>query len=140
MRVVADTNTVVSAFLWGGMPRALFTAARNQKITLLTSHVLIAELEEIITRDKFSKRLALVRTSIEEIMGDYIALAQIVHPKTVPQIIMSDPDDDHVLACALVAQADLIVSGDTDLLTLQEYQGIRIIDATTAMALIEQRR
>ena len=140
MRVVADTNTVVSAFLWGGMPRALFTAARNQKITLLTSHVLIAELEEIITRDKFSKRLALVETSIEEIMGDYIALAQLVHPKTVPQVIMSDPDDDHVLACALAAQADLIVSGDTDLLTLQEYQGIRIMDATTAMALIEQRR
>ena len=140
MRAVADTNTVVSAFLWGGMPRALFTAARNQKITLLTSHVLIAELEEIITRAKFAKRLTLVRTSFEEIMGDYITLAQLVHPKTVPQIIMSDPDDDHVLACALVAQADLIVSGDTDLLTLQEYQGIRIMDATTAMALIEQRR
>jgi len=140
MRVVADTNTVVSAFLWGGMPRALFAAARDQKITLLTSHVLIAELEEIITRAKFAKRLTLVRTSIEEIMGDYITLAQLVHPKTVPQVIMSDPDDDHVLACALAAQADLIVSGDTDLLTLQDYQGIRIVDATTAMALIEQQR
>lgn len=140
MRVVADTNTVVSAFLWGGMLRALFAAARDQKITLLTSHVLIAELEEIITRAKFAKRLTLVRTSFEEIMGDYITLAQLVHPKTVPQVIMSDPDDDHVLACALAAQADLIVSGDTDLLTLQDYQGIRIVDATTAVALIEQQR
>ena len=44
------------------------------------------------------------------------------------------PDDDHVLACALAAQADLIVSGDSDLLNLKRYQGIEIVTAAAALA------
>ncbi len=49
-----------------------------------------------------------------------------------------DPDDDHVLACALAAQADLIVSGDRDLLTLREYQGMPILSTADAMARIAE--
>lgn len=54
-----------------------------------------------------------------------------------PQVIARDPDDDHVLACALAAQADLIVSGDRDLLDLGEYQGIRIVKLARAVQLME---
>jgi predicted nucleic acid-binding protein len=52
--------------------------------------------------------------------------------------VCRDPDDDHVLACALAAQADLIVSGDADLLNLREYQSIRIVAAAEALRLIER--
>ncbi len=70
-------------------------------------------------------------------VSDYIALVRIVYPVKTPQVIARDPDDDHVLACALAAQADLIVSGDRDLLDLGEYQGIRIVKLARAVQLME---
>jgi len=51
MRIVVDTNVAVSALLWGGPPRAVLTAAREQRITLYTSALLIAELEDVLSRD-----------------------------------------------------------------------------------------
>jgi predicted nucleic acid-binding protein len=57
---------------------------------------------------------------------------------SIHQPVSRDPDDDHVLACALAAQADLIVSGDRDLLTLREYQGMPILSTAGAMARIAE--
>ena len=59
-------------------------------------------------------------------------------PTSVPRVIANDADDDHVLACALAANADLIVSGDKHLLSLGgEYQGIRIITPAEAIQVVE---
>jgi len=136
MHIVADTNVVVSAFLWGGSPRALLTTAHDQTITLWTSPALIAELEEILTRAKLAHRLIQVGSSVEEILGDYLALTELVRPSSTPSVIARDPDDDHVLACAVAARADLIVSGDAHLLELERYQNIRIVTPTAALTLI----
>ena len=58
MRAVADTNTVVSALLWGGAPAEILIAARQRRLALFTSAVLIAELEEVLVRDKFAERIS----------------------------------------------------------------------------------
>lgn len=71
--------------------------------------------------------------SAAELVQDYTRLAQIVEPQPLPAPASRDPDDDHVLACALAAKGEIIVSGDKDLLDLREYQGIPIL--TTADAL-----
>ena len=55
---------------------------------------------------------------------------------TIEGTVSADPDDDHVIACALSAQADVIVSGDAHLLDLKSYQRIRIVTATAVLALI----
>jgi uncharacterized protein len=58
-------------------------------------------------------------------------------PNDVPRIVADDADDDHVLACALTAQADLIVSGDKHLLKLGgQYQGIAIVTPAQAVQLV----
>ena len=67
MRVVADTNTVLSAFLWGGLPAEILTAARTQRITLYTSAALVAELEDVLSRDKFAVRLTHVGSTVSRI-------------------------------------------------------------------------
>lgn len=139
MRVVVDTNIVVSAFLWGGNPCAILDAARREDITLFTSAALIAELEDVLSREKFAKRIAQVGSSVAEMLSDYLTLAHLVLPTSHPSIVR-DPDDDHVLACALAAQAQIIVSRDNDLLTLASYQGIPIIKATDALQRIEEVR
>ena len=133
MRIVADTNTVLSGLLWQGPPRRLMDLARQRVFTPCTSATLLAEFAEVIARDKFAQRVLAAGLSAAELVQDYTRLAQIVEPQPLPAPVTRDPDDDHVLACALAAQANLIVSGDKDLLDLREYQGIPIL--TTADAL-----
>lgn len=132
MRVVADTNTVVSAFLWGGPPAAVLTAAREGRITLFTSPALLAELEDVLLRDKFVERIRRAGSSVAQILTGYRALATVVRPATIAPTAR-DPDDDHVLACAITAQAQLIVSRDNDLLDLCQHQGILILASADAL-------
>lgn len=132
MRVVADTNIVVSAFLWGGIPREILNAARRRAILLYTSAALIAELEDVLGREKFAKRMTRVGSSVTEMVGDYLALAHMVVPTHRPRVVR-DPDDDHVIAAALAAQANIIVSRDADLLSLNSYQGILMFSAAETL-------
>jgi putative PIN family toxin of toxin-antitoxin system len=83
VRVVADTNTVVSAFLWGGSPAAVLAAARAGRITLCTSAALLAELEEVLGRAKFAARIAHVGSTIPELLAGYRALAIVVRPAEI---------------------------------------------------------
>lgn len=69
MRAVADTNVVVSAFLWGGVPKQLLSAARSQRLDLNTSAALIAELEEILARAKFEQRLGRAGSSVKQVLS-----------------------------------------------------------------------
>jgi uncharacterized protein len=139
VRVVADTNTVVSAFLWGGAPADILTAAREQRLTLFTSAALIAELEDVLAREKFAERIAQVGSNITDLLAGYRALAQLVRT-TAMAPVSRDPDDDQVLACALAADAGLIVTRDQDLRTLDPFRTIRILPAREALALIAQPR
>jgi putative PIN family toxin of toxin-antitoxin system len=77
VRVVADTNTVVSAFLWGGAPAEVLTAAREQRLTLFTSATLIAELEDVLAHEKFAARISQVGSTITEMIAGYRALAHL---------------------------------------------------------------
>lgn len=139
MRVVADTNTVVSAFLWGGAPADVLTAAREQRLTLFTSAALIAELEDVLARAKFAARIAHVGSNVADLLAGYRALAQLVRAAEITPV-SRDPDDDQVLACALAADAGLIVTRDQDLRTLDPFRTIRILPAREALALIAQPR
>ncbi len=140
MRIVADTNTVLSGLLWGGPPRQLIDMARAHSVSLYTSLVLLAELAEVIARDKFAHRLHLAGVSAAEHVQDYGRLAYVVEPQPLSGPVSRDPDDDHVLACALAARADLIVTRDLDLLDLKVYQNIPILAAADALRRMESQR
>jgi predicted nucleic acid-binding protein len=64
--------------------------------------------------------------SIDQLVERYALLTTVVHPATIEPTVLDDPDDDQVLACALAAKAEIIVSGDRHLLDLKEYRGVRI--------------
>jgi len=139
VRIVADTNTIVSGLLWSGPPQELINAARAKRITLYSSVALTAEFAEVIGREQFAKRLRAARLSAAELVSDYARLAKFVIPADINPTVAGDADDDQVLACALAASADAIVSGDKHLRNLKTYQNIPVINAVEALARLSQR-
>ena len=134
MRVVLDTNIVVSALVWGGTPDQLIQAAIDGEIDLLTSPALMDELRDVLARPHVVTRLEQNRSTVAQAIALYERLALQVSPPATPRIVVDDVDDDHVLACALAAGADLIVSGDKKhLLPLGSYQAIPIVTAAEAL-------
>lgn len=127
MRVVLDTNVVVSALLWAGTPERLIEAAGEGKLELLTSPALIAELSGILNRSKFARKLREKNLSAAEIVSRYRELAESVEAAPIEEDRLRDPDDASVLACALAARADAVVTGDADLHALGSYNGISIL-------------
>src|SRR5690606_38409913 len=93
----------------------------------------LAELRDVLRRDKFENALAARGLSATEIFEGYAALATVAMPAVIPPTVMDDLDDDAVLACAIAAQADYIVSGDPHLLKLQEFRAIPIITPVQAV-------
>ena len=138
MRLVLDTNVVASGLLWNGAPALLLDAARAGELELFTSTPLLAELAGILTRAKFAKALAATGLPREELVLGYAELATIVVPAVIPLTIADDPSDDQILACAVAASADLIVSGDKHLHGLDgQYNGIRIVRPADAVRIVE---
>lgn len=120
MRVLFDTNVVVSAILFGGVPRQLLEAALAGEIDLITSQPLLAELETVLTR-KFefpSSMTASIRAELE-------ALSEVVEPIQVKRITRTKADDV-VLATAVAGVAEVLVTGDKELQGMGGYEGIPI--------------
>lgn len=139
MRLVLDTNVVFSALLWRGTPYRLLEAIKRKSgIQLYSSAVLLEELEEVLTRPPASKRLGAIDKNARAVLADYAAAIELVSPAHTPRVVLNDPDDDHVIAAALSARADLIVSGDADLITLNSYKGIVIVNAAEAIERISR--
>lgn len=139
VRIVLDTNTVISALLWRGTPHKFINTARTQPIVFFTSPILLAELADILSRNKLASAVSASSLSPDQLMQHYLRLVTVIHPEPIPPTVLRDPDDDHVLACAITAKANLIVSGDHDLLDLKEYQTIRIVTATQALQIVTER-
>ena len=114
----------------------MIDAAQADEVELCTSRILLVELARILQRAKFSKAISASGSSADELVMGYVELATLVTPAPIQPVVLRDPDDDHVLACALAAQADLIVSGDKDLLVLKQFRGMRIVTAAQAVKII----
>jgi putative PIN family toxin of toxin-antitoxin system len=101
---------------------------------LCASAPVMAEFEEVIQREKFRKRLEQMGRSAQEIISRFRATALIVEGPAIPvPSTLRDRDDIHVLACALGACADAIVTGDKDLLSMETFKGIPILTARQAL-------
>ena len=134
MRAVIDTNVLVSALLWNGPPHALMANVREGLLEIAISPVLLAELSTVIGRSKFNAILVRAESTREQILTEIRNLAEVIEPPPFPQPVCRDPDDDAVLALAIAAQVDWIISGDDDLLSLRSYAGIAIISPVEALA------
>ena len=118
----------------------MLDAAREGALQLYTSASLLAEIDEVLQRPKFAQRLSLAGVSLRTLVLGYAALASLIEPAAIAPVITVDPDDDAVLACAVAARAEAIVSGDSYLLDLEKYEGIPILTAAQLLARLKSER
>lgn len=131
MRVVLDTNIWVSAWLWRGIPGNFIRLARKQDIIICISEPLLTELENTLSYQKLQNKILTISLTKEQLLIGTREISS-VYPITalnVPQL--RDPDDNIILATAIASNAEAIITGDQDLLTLVKYQNIPIMTANT---------
>jgi uncharacterized protein len=127
VRVVADTNVLVSGLLWPGLPAHFLDAALRREFHLLTSEKLLAELEDVLSRAHLEPRLRVRGRTVAEVMIKQRVLATLVAPAEIaPPAQLRDLKNLPGLRCAVGGQAQTIVTGDKDLLVLGEFQAVVI--------------
>lgn len=120
---VLDTNVLVSGILFGGKPREVLRLAIAGAIAAYLSPSMLRELREVLARPKFGLPSEVAFTIVEQLK---LSL-KMAYPQEVVPVIAADPDDDAVIACAVAAQADFIITGDPHLLDLGTYRQIEIL-------------
>jgi len=123
MRVVVDTNVLVSGVFFSGIPRRILEAWRDRRI------VIVASLEILEEYRRVGERLGaqFEGVSLEPFFTLLATNALIVQPRQLPEAIVSDPADDKFFACALAADCRVIVSGDKRVLAASGYGGVEVL-------------
>lgn len=124
MRIVVDTNVLISGIFFGGFPRRILTSIINKQLTACATTEIINEYEEIVEEMIDRKQGHLNRT----ILAPLIQTMEIIEPVSHIEVCR-DPDDDKFLECAKDSHALYVVSGDKDLLFIEKYENIQIVTA-----------
>ncbi len=124
MRAVLDTNVVMSAIFFGGMPLKIVRAAFSKRVRLVASRAIVSEYHEVAERlheqfpsVNYRRPLSILESKLT-----------LVRPVALDETVCRDPDDDAVIACALGGKAKVICSGDGDLLALDGFRGLEIMN------------
>lgn len=136
MKLLLDTNVLVSALVWGGTPYSLLKQGSVPPHQIYTSPELLDELRQTLAYPKLTLQMNKRGLSAIELFDQLSLIVYSLRSQALLQPVCRDPDDDAVLACAKTAQVNLIVSGDQDLLVLKQFEGIPIVTAAQALALL----
>ena len=132
LKITVDTNTLISATITNGNEFELLRLARLGRIKLILSPQILKEFKEVISRPKFGFSQEQINNALKQIIN----VSSIVMPSIKVNIIKDDPEDNKILECAVSGKVDYIVSGDSHLLKLGEYESIKIVRTTDILKLV----
>jgi putative PIN family toxin of toxin-antitoxin system len=134
LKVVLDTNVLVSAIVYGGNPRKVLQAAISGAVEISVSEAIIKELQDVLQRPKFSLSVQFVHNTIAEMTS----IAEWVVPTKHHHLVNDDPSDNLVLDCAVAAEADYLVTGDDHLLQLKKCGSVKIVNSQQFVEVLKQ--
>ncbi|MGQ9513789.1 MAG: putative toxin-antitoxin system toxin component, PIN family [Thermoproteota archaeon] len=132
LKVVLDTNILVSAWLWEGNESKIVELVESGLIVGYTSPSLMQEFEKVMKYPRFK----LSNEEISSAVGYYQVILRVIEPKTAVNIVHEDPADNKVLDCAISTNANVIITGDRHLLALQKIKNMKILSSTEFLKLI----
>lgn len=131
-RVTADSNILISALQYGGKPLTLLDMAQDGRVELAISDDILTETLRIL-RDKFHHTTEWLQDAENHLRE----ITTHVFPAERLDVVTADPDDNRVLECAVAADSEVIVSGDTHLLQLGTFRGIPVMTVAAFLARFE---
>jgi putative PIN family toxin of toxin-antitoxin system len=134
MKIVMDANIFISSFYWRGNPRKVFYRVTEGLDELYITDEILTEIFTVMSREKFNTNRAEIETYINIIKSYSIE----VFPKTKPEEVSRDKDDNKILQCGLAVGADFIITGDKDLLVLNECGGVKIVSPKEYLEIIAE--
>ena len=123
MRVVLHTNVLMSGVLFEGVPDRVLEAWRDGRVDVVVSEPIFREYQRVA--DTLAERYG--GLGLTAILALVAREAEWVEAAPLPEPVSTDPDDDKFLACARAAGAGVVVSGDSDLLSIGRWKGIEIL-------------
>ncbi len=138
VKVVLDANQYVSALLKpGSKPDKIFRLLYAGHIRLLISPRIVREIKRVLLYKKVRKYHNRTPKQVGKFLEGLIRVAEVTPGRLRLEVVKDDPTDDKYLECALEGQADFIISGDHHLTDLRSFRGVRIVDPSTFLRLIE---
>jgi hypothetical protein len=128
MKVLVDVNVWISGLLWGGVPRKIIQLAQTHQIIIFASEALFKELEATLRRTKFDSKIQSLGLTVEDILDAATEIINFCPNISIDVPELRDVKDNHILAAALSAQAEVVITGDLDLLVLENFAGIPIMN------------
>jgi len=126
IKVVLDSNIIISALVFGGKPR------------IILEKIIFGKIEGIISTDILNELLGVLKDKFKYIPEELLKIKNLISNRFItiktnyiPNIIKEDPDDNFVLAICHKADINCVVTGDRHLLDVREYKGIKIIKPDT---------
>jgi len=123
MKVVLDTNVVVSGIFYSGPPAAILRAWRNGKIRLVTSQAILGEYKRVL--EELSVQFPSV--DVQSLLELIVVQSEVCSPPPLVEAVCEDPSDDKFISAALAAGAKIIVSGDKHLLKVSGYRDLAVL-------------
>ncbi len=138
MRVVADTNVVVSRYVAPrGVVVRILERWQQNAFDLLVSEAILAEYQRVLAYPRLRARHGLSDEEISVVIEDFREIGLLIEPEVSLSVVEDDPDDDKFLECAVAGGAEYIVTGDLHLLNLKQYQGIQILSPAAFLAFLD---
>ncbi|MCD6388029.1 MAG: putative toxin-antitoxin system toxin component, PIN family [Desulfobulbaceae bacterium] len=123
MRIVLDTNVLISGIFFSGPPSQILKAWQEDKIQIVVSEDILIEYQRVA--EELSKKFPEI--DIEQILELFTIYAEIVDTSGLEVTVCEDPDDNMFISCALAGKSKIIVSGDKHLLKISGYQKIKVL-------------
>ena len=139
MKIVIDTNVLISALLWQGPSHKLLMAVEKRLFTLCMTPALLEELKDVLKRPKFFSRLKKHNISCEDLFSGITDIVALYPDIKIDSVVKDDPSDDKVLACALASAAKYIITGDPHILQLKVWSGVSILTPRQSLMLLSNR-
>ncbi|WP_373479882.1 putative toxin-antitoxin system toxin component, PIN family [Geminocystis sp.] len=129
MKLLLDTNIWISGLLWGGVPREIISLTENNLASIYISNSLLKELEDTLTKSKLQKRLKQLNYSEKDLIDNIKSVTILCQHLSILEVKeLRDLKDKIVLEAGLSIPVDFIITGDLDLLVLDSFRGIKILN------------
>lgn len=122
MKVVADTNILIASVFWNGTPYQIVQMALDGHVEIFISRETLREVRKVL-----NKEFHLNEQEIDDISRGLLLCCTLIDPTEIPPVVKRDPKDDHVIACAISARVECIITRDKDILDLKQYQSVKFM-------------